>query len=112
MSFVLQTPTMKIFLGGDSGFDKHFEEIGNKFGPFDLAILENGQYDLNWRYIHLLPNEILRAARALKAKWSLSPVRAAGLVKRAAARAGMLWRFRLFGLCVAAWGGSNINLTL
>lgn len=67
MSFVLKTSSTKIFIGGDSGYDKHFAEIGNKFGPFDLAILENGQYDRSWRYIHMLPDEILIAAKELKA---------------------------------------------
>ncbi len=32
LSFVLQTPGMKIFIGGDSGYDTHFKEIGNTFG--------------------------------------------------------------------------------
>ena len=68
MSYVLQTPTMRIFIGGDSGYDTHFAEIGKSFGPFDIAILENGQYDRKWRYIHLLPNEILQAAKELRAK--------------------------------------------
>jgi L-ascorbate metabolism protein UlaG (beta-lactamase superfamily) len=73
MSFVLQTPTMKIYIGGDSGYDEHFTEIGNKFGPFDLAILENGQYDKNWKYIHMMPEEVVQAAKDLKAK-TLFPV--------------------------------------
>ncbi|HRG37923.1 MAG TPA: MBL fold metallo-hydrolase [Bacteroidia bacterium] len=68
LSFVLQSPSLKIFIGGDSGYDTHFTEIGNKYGPFDLAILENGQYDLNWKYIHALPEEVLRAGQELKAK--------------------------------------------
>lgn len=68
MSYVLITPTMKIFIGGDSGYDKHFAEIGNKYGPFDLAILENGQYDKNWRYIHIMPDEILTAAKEVRAR--------------------------------------------
>ncbi len=68
ISFVLQTPTMKLFIGGDSGYDNHFAEIGEKFGEFDLVILENGQYDRKWKYIHLMPDEILRAAAELKAK--------------------------------------------
>jgi L-ascorbate metabolism protein UlaG (beta-lactamase superfamily) len=68
LSYVLQTPTMKIFLGGDSGYDIHFKEIGNTYGPFDLAILENGQYDIKWKYIHALPEEVLQAAGELKAK--------------------------------------------
>jgi len=68
MSYIVQTPTMRIFVGGDSGYDSHFAEIGEKFGSFDLAILENGQYDISWRYIHLLPDEFLQAAADLKAK--------------------------------------------
>lgn len=67
-SFVLQTPGQKIFIGGDSGYDKHFAEIGNTFGGFDIAILENGQYNVYWNHIHLMPDEILKAAKDLKAK--------------------------------------------
>lgn len=68
VSFVLITPTAKLYLGGDSGFDKHFRKIGDEFGPFDLAILENGQYDKNWKYIHLLPEEVIQASIDLRAK--------------------------------------------
>ncbi|MBI3235423.1 MAG: MBL fold metallo-hydrolase [Bacteroidetes bacterium] len=68
LSFVLQTPSMKLFLGGDSGYDKHFAEIGTRHGPFDLVILENGQYNKSWKHIHLMPNEVLQAATELKAK--------------------------------------------
>jgi len=67
-SYVLQTPSMQIFIGGDSGYDTHFADIGEKYGPFDLVILENGQYDKSWRYIHMLPEEFLLAAKDLKAK--------------------------------------------
>lgn len=67
-SFVLQTPTIRIFIGGDGGYDEHFTEIGEKFGGFDLAILENGQYNTSWKYIHMMPNEVLQAAIDLKAK--------------------------------------------
>ncbi len=68
LSYILQTPTKKIFIGGDSGYDAHFKEAGDAFGPFDLAILECGQYDLSWKYIHMLPHEVLQAAKELKAK--------------------------------------------
>jgi L-ascorbate metabolism protein UlaG (beta-lactamase superfamily) len=68
VSFVLESPTAKIFIGGDSGYDTHFAEIGKKFGPFDLAILENGQYNKYWKYIHMMPDEVLTAAKELRAK--------------------------------------------
>ncbi len=67
-SYLLETPTMKIYIGGDSGYDTHFKMIGDKFGPIDLAILENGQYNKAWRYIHLLPEELPVAAQDLQAK--------------------------------------------
>lgn len=67
-SFVLQTPGFKIFLGGDSGYDTHFEEIGKQHGPFDLAILECGQYNAHWKYIHMMPEETVQAGIDLKAK--------------------------------------------
>jgi L-ascorbate metabolism protein UlaG (beta-lactamase superfamily) len=58
---------MKVYIGGDSGYDTHFAAIGEKFGPMDLAILDNGQYDLAWQNIHALPEEVLKAAKDLKA---------------------------------------------
>jgi len=72
-AFVLQTPSMNLFIGGDSGYDTHFSEIGKSFGPFDLVILENGQYNINWKYIHMQPEEVLMAAKDLMAK-KLLPV--------------------------------------
>jgi len=67
-SFVLQTPSKKIFIGGDSGYDTHFAKIGSEFGPFDLALLECGQYNKSWKYIHMMPEQTVQAAIDLKAK--------------------------------------------
>ncbi|HEV7348232.1 MBL fold metallo-hydrolase [Telluribacter sp.] len=67
-SFILEAPQHKIYVGGDSGYDKHFKEIGEKHGPFDLAILENGQYNAYWKYIHMMPEETVQAAQELRAK--------------------------------------------
>lgn len=68
LAFILQSDDLNLYLGGDGGYDTHFAEIGEKFGGFDLAILENGQYNEAWRAIHLLPEEGLQAAKDLKAK--------------------------------------------
>ncbi len=67
-SFVLRTATKNIFIGGDSGYDSHFKTIGERFGPFDVAILENGQYNEKWRYIHTLPEEFGKVVNDLGAK--------------------------------------------
>jgi L-ascorbate metabolism protein UlaG (beta-lactamase superfamily) len=73
VSFVYQTPHKKIFIGGDSGYDTHFADIGQKYGPFDLALLECGQYNYAWRYIHMMPEQTVQAAIDLKAR-TLMPV--------------------------------------
>lgn len=73
VSFALYTPSIKVFIGGDSGYGKHFKQIGEQHGPFDLALLECGQYDLSWKYIHMLPEEVVLAAEDLKAE-KLMPV--------------------------------------
>ena len=72
-SFILSSPGHRIYLGGDSGYDTHFAEIGKRFGPFDLAILECGQYNDMWPLIHMKPEETVQAAIDLQAK-CLMPV--------------------------------------
>lgn len=67
-SFLLEAPAQKIFIGGDGGYDTHFAEIGERFPDIDLAILENGQYNEEWKLIHLMPQFMAQAARDLNAK--------------------------------------------
>lgn len=75
-SYVLETPTKKIFLGGDSGYDTHFKMIGDTYGPFDYAIIENGQYNEAWKYIHALPEDVIQASIDVNAR-NIIPVHSA-----------------------------------
>ena len=68
MSYILESPSGRIYIGGDSGYDSHYAAIGERFGKIDLAVLENGQYDKSWRYIHMLPEEVVQAAKDLNAE--------------------------------------------
>lgn len=67
-SYVLNAEGKSIFIGGDSGYDDSFKEIGEKYGPFNIAMLECGQYDKQWPYIHMMPEESVQASVDLKAK--------------------------------------------
>ncbi|MDX1602831.1 MAG: MBL fold metallo-hydrolase [Salinimicrobium sediminis] len=67
-SFVLEIFGLRIFLGGDSGYDGSFKKIGEKFGPFDLALLECGQYGKYWPQIHMFPEQTVKAGQDLQAK--------------------------------------------
>jgi L-ascorbate metabolism protein UlaG (beta-lactamase superfamily) len=68
VSFALETSSRRIFFSGDSGYSPHFQEIGQRFSGFDLAILENGQYNKRWAHIHMQPEETAQAADDLQAK--------------------------------------------
>lgn len=66
--FALITPQHRVFYSGDGGYGPHFKKIGEMFDGFDLAILENGQYDQGWPYIHMMPEETAQATEELHAK--------------------------------------------
>lgn len=68
-SFVIETPDGKrVFVGGDSGYGRHFRKIGETFPDLALAILENGQYDKNWSKIHTMPHELPKVMTDLHAR--------------------------------------------
>ncbi|MEO0331577.1 MAG: MBL fold metallo-hydrolase, partial [Bacteroidota bacterium] len=53
---------------GDGGYGPHFQEIGERYGPFDFAMMECGQYDKRWAQIHMMPEESAQAAVDVQAK--------------------------------------------
>ncbi|RKR85315.1 L-ascorbate metabolism protein UlaG (beta-lactamase superfamily) [Mucilaginibacter gracilis] len=65
-SYVIQLGSYRLFYGGDGGYGTHFEQIGRRYGPFDLALLECGQY--NQPYVHLGLGQPAQAAVDLRAR--------------------------------------------
>ncbi|HSH00035.1 MAG TPA: MBL fold metallo-hydrolase [candidate division Zixibacteria bacterium] len=60
-SWVVRSPGSRVFFSGDSGYFDGFKEIGRRYGPFDLALLECGQYSENWPDVHMAPEETAQA---------------------------------------------------
>ena len=67
-SFLIRSKDLKLYFSGDSGYDDHFQEIQKQFGVIDFAMLDSGQHNENWKYIHMLTPEVVQAARDLKTK--------------------------------------------
>lgn len=57
-----------LYISGDGGYGPHFKEIGDKYGPFDLALIEGAQYDKRWPDVHMLPEQSVQASLDVKAK--------------------------------------------
>lgn len=72
-SWVIQGNNEKIFFSGDSGYGPHFKEIGEKYGPFDFAMMECGQYNEKWEAIHMLPEQTVQASIDVDSK-SMMPI--------------------------------------
>ena len=70
-SWVIQGLNEKVFFSGDGGYDTHFKEIGDKYGPFDISLLECGQYNEDWKLLHMMPEETAQAAIDLKSKLAM-----------------------------------------
>lgn len=72
-SWVMQDDKQTVFYSGDTGYDTHFKDIGQRFGEIDLALLEVGQYNKEWKAVHMNPKEAAQAFHDLNAK-SMIPV--------------------------------------
>lgn len=66
-SWVLKIHNTSLYFSGDTGYMEEFKTIGETYGPFDLALLESGQYNEAWKEIHMMPNEVVQAGIDLKA---------------------------------------------
>ncbi len=72
-SWILKDATSRLYFSGDSGYSPHFKEIGEKYGPFDWAFMECGQYHELWKAIHMLPEETVQASIDIRAT-SILPI--------------------------------------
>ncbi|WP_406610277.1 MBL fold metallo-hydrolase [Agarivorans sp. JK6] len=72
-SYVIDAPEQRIFFSGDSGYFDGFKQIGERYGPFDLTMMETGAYDKDWSAVHMTPEQTLQAHLDLKGK-ALMPV--------------------------------------
>ena len=68
-SWVIASSDLRLFFSGDGGYFDGFKAIGERFGPFDVALVETGAYDQQWPDVHMQPEETLQAALDLQGKW-------------------------------------------
>ena len=67
-SWVILADDLRLFFSGDSGYFSAFKEIGKRYGPFDLTMIETGAYDHEWPDVHMQPEQSLQAHLDLRGK--------------------------------------------
>ena len=68
-SMALASPGRKVWFGGDTGYGEVFREIGERAGPFDLALIGIGAYEprIIMEPSHATPEEAVMIARDIAA---------------------------------------------
>lgn len=70
-SWVIDDGERRVYFSGDSGYFDGFAEIGRRYGPFDLTLMETGAYNTQWPYVHMQPGQTVQAHRDLRGGWLL-----------------------------------------
>jgi L-ascorbate metabolism protein UlaG (beta-lactamase superfamily) len=70
-SWVIASDSVRVFFSGDTGYFDGFKAIGERFGPFDLTLIETGAYNEDWPDVHMQPEQSLQAHLDLKGRWLL-----------------------------------------
>ena len=68
VGYALRTPAHRVYYSGDTGLFPAMSEIGERLGPFDVALIEAGQYDSTWPDWHLGPEQAVEASRMVRGK--------------------------------------------
>lgn len=64
-SLVVESARQRVFFSGDTGLTTEYAAIRERFGRFDLVMLEVGAFHPSWGDIHLGPDNALKALALL-----------------------------------------------
>ena len=71
-SFLIEYKDKKIFFACDTGYGNIYKELGKKYGPMDITMINIGAYDFKPMFdksiYHTTPEEALNIAQDLKSK--------------------------------------------
>lgn len=69
--WIVKSKKNNLFISGDGGYFDEFKNIGEKYGPFDVAFIENGAYNQRWHNIHLFPEQGVQTCFDIQAEIAL-----------------------------------------
>ncbi|MDY7227222.1 MBL fold metallo-hydrolase [Hyalangium rubrum] len=90
-------PKHRVYFSGDTGLFPAMKDIGEKLGPFDVTMIEVGQYNSAWPDWHIGPEQAVRAHEMVRGRvlvpvhWGLFTLAAHGWtepIERVLAAAG------------------------
>ena len=67
-SWAILGPDHRVYFSGDTSQTPDFLEIGERYGPFDIALIESAAYNYNWADSHLGPEQAIDAFLMVRGK--------------------------------------------
>jgi L-ascorbate metabolism protein UlaG (beta-lactamase superfamily) len=67
-TFVIEGEEKNLFVSGDTGYGTHLKEIGEQYGPFDLAFVEIDGWNKGWPLTHLFPDQVIQLCQDIDTK--------------------------------------------
>lgn len=64
--YAMLGPERRVYFSGDTGMFPELAEIGERLGPFDLTMIDAGQYGRGWPDVHLGPEQAVEAHRMVR----------------------------------------------
>ena len=69
--YAVTGPAHRVYYSGDTGLFPALATIGEKWGPFDLTMVESGQYHRTWPDWHIGPEQAVRAHEMVRGRTML-----------------------------------------
>ncbi len=72
--WIVDHPSFRFYIAGDTGYSEDFREIGRRFGPIDLAAIPIGAYEPRWfmGQMHVNPEEAVQVHLDVRARASVA----------------------------------------
>ena len=67
-SWIVKGGGKSVYYSGDSGYDVHYKDIGERYGAFDIVFMDSGQYNERWAAVHNMPDEVIQGFIDLQGK--------------------------------------------
>ena len=59
-SWIVKGGGKSVYYSGDSGYDVHYKDIGERYSAFDIVFMDSGQYNERWAAVHNMPDEVIQ----------------------------------------------------
>lgn len=69
--YALVGPAHRVYYSGDTGLFSAMNDIGDRLGPFDLTMIETGQYNAAWPDWHIGPEQAVMAHQMVRGRMML-----------------------------------------